>query len=229
MTFTSDFLSYQKSRSTIWELERLVALRSQFLSASIDVSGIGAAILKKIEILKSIHGVFTKVDCLHDIERLGKIRMKIREDTMSMQDGVDENYTKLESHLQGGGVLDETMRVKLGALIRLSEDEPESERVDLLERLAELARKLSDSGIYSAIADKIRTLTQSMFSTPGVSAIILFSNITGLKAISPLYVLKACRPMTPTVLSYCHLMIVDRYVRLLHAFPKNQAVLIHAT
>ena len=217
MAFPSDFLSYQKFRSTIWELERLVALRSQFLNACIDVSGIGGAILKKIEILKSTHGVFTKVDCLHDIERLGKIRMKIREDTMSMQDGVDENYHELESHLQGGGVLDEMMKVKLGALIRLCEDEPESERVNLLERLAELARKLSDSSIYSAIADKIRILTQSMFSTPGVSAIVLLSNNTGLKAISPLCVLKLYRPMTPTVLSYCHLMTMDRYVRLLYA------------
>ena len=221
MAFPSDFLFYQKFRSTIWELERLVALRSQFLNACLDVSGIGGAILKKIEILKSAQGVFTKVDCLHDIERLGKIRMKIREDTMSMQDGVDENYHELESHLQGGGVLDEIMKVKLGALISLSEDEPESERVNLLERLAELARKLSDSSIYSAIADKIRILTQSMFLTPGVSALILLSNDTELKAISPLCVLKVYHLMIPTVLSYCHLMTMDRYVQLLHACSKN--------
>ena len=217
MAFPSDFLSYQKFRSTIWELERLVALRSQFLNAGIDVSGIGCVILKKIETLKSTHGVFTKVDCLHDIEQLGKIRMKIREDTMSMQDGVDENYHDLESHLQGGGVLDDLMKVKLGALIRLSEDEPESERINLLERLAELARKLSDSSIYSAIADKIGILTRSMFLTPRVSATILLATNPGLKAISPLCVLKQYRPMTPTVLSYCHLITMNRYVRLLHA------------
>ena len=221
MAMPRDFLSCQKFRSALLELERLVALRSQFLDAFIDVSGVGEAILKKIEILKSSNVVFTKVDCLHDIERLGEIRIKIREGTMSLQDGIDENHHVLESHLQGGGVLDEIMKVKLGALIRVCEDESESDRVYLLERLAELARKISDSRIHSVIADKIKTLTQSMFSTPCVSALSLLSHHTVLKTISALCVLRLYRPMTPTVLSYCHLMTMDRYVRLLHACSKD--------
>ena len=174
MAMPREFLSYQKSRSTLWELERLVALRSQLLDGFIDVSGIGAAILKKIEILRSTHVVFTKGDCLLDIERLGEIRIKIREGTMTLQDGVDENHHVLESHLQGGGVVDEIMKVKLGALIRLCDEESEADRVYNLERLAELARKISDSRIRSAIADKIKILTQSMFSTPCVSALSLY-------------------------------------------------------
>ena len=172
-----DFLSYKEFRSTILELERLVALRSQLIDAFIDVSGIGGAILKKIEILKSSHVVFTKVDCLHDIERLGEIRITIREGTMALQDGVDENHHVLESHLQGGGVLDEIMKVKLGALIRVCEDESESDRVYLLERLAGLAQKISDSRIRSAIADKIKILTQSMFSTPYVSVLSILTTL----------------------------------------------------
>ena len=172
MAMPRDILSHQEFRSTILELERLVALRSQFLDAFLDVSGIGGAILKKIKILKSSHVVFTKVDCLQDIERLGEIRVKIREGTMSMQDGVDENHHVLESHLQGGGVVDEIMKVKLGALIGVCEDESESDRIYLLERLAELAKKISDSRIHSEIADKIKILTQSMFSTHGVRCFI---------------------------------------------------------
>ena len=216
MVMPRDFLSYQEFRSTIFQLERLVALRSQFLDAFLDVSGIGGAILKKIEILESSHVVFTKVDCLQDIERLGEIRIKIREGTMSMQDGVDENHHVLESHLQGGGVVDEIMKVKLGALIGVCEDESESDRIYLLERLAELAKKISDSRIHSEIADKIKILTQSMFSPRWVSVSSLLWNNTVLKAISPLRISKLHRPMTPTVLSYCRLMTTNRYVRLLY-------------
>ncbi len=185
MAMPQDILSYQAFRSAIGELERLVALRSQLLDAYIDVSGIGEAILKKIEILKSSHVVFTKVDCLHDIERLGDIRIKIREGTMSLQDGVDENHHVLESHLEGGGVLDEIMKMKLGALIRVCEKESESDRVYLLERLAELAKKISDSRIHSTIADKIKILTQSMFSTPRVSALSFYLTKPYLQLLAP--------------------------------------------
>ena len=185
MAVPRDILSAQKFRSTTVELERLVALRSQFLDAFIDITGIGKAILKKIEILKSSHFISTKVDCLHDIERLGEIRIKIRDGTMSMQDGVEENHHVLESDLQGGGVLDEIMKMKLGALIRVCEEETESERLYLLERLAELARKLPDSRIHSTIADTIKTLTQSMFATPSVSPLPFCSTALCLQLLAP--------------------------------------------
>ena len=185
MAVPRDILSAQKFRSTTVELERLVALRSQFLDAFIDITGVGKAILKKIEILKSFHFISTKVDCLHDIERLGKIRIRIRNGTLSMQDGVEENHHVLESDLQGGGVLDEIMKMKLGALVSVCEEESESERVYLLERLAELARRLPDSRIHSPIADTIKTLTHSMFSTPVVSALSFCSTALCLQLLAP--------------------------------------------
>ena len=185
MAMPQDILSYQKFRSAIGELERLVALRTQFLDAFIDVSGIGGAILKKIEILKSSHVVFTKVDCLHDIERLGEIRIRIREGTLSMQDGIDDYNHAFESHLEGGGVLDEIMKVKLRGLIRVCDNDSESDRVYLLERLAELARKISDSRIHSAIADNIKILTRSMFSTPCVSALSSYLTTPYLQLLAP--------------------------------------------
>lgn len=185
MAVPRDILSAQKFRSTIVELERLVALRSRFLDAFIDISGVGKAILKKIEILKSSHLISTKVDCLHDIERLGEIRIKIRDGTISMQDGIEKNHHVLENDLQGGGVLDEIMKIKLGALIRVCEEESESDRVYLLERLAELAEKIPDSRIHSTIADTIKTLTQSMFSTPSVSALAFRSTTVCSQFLAP--------------------------------------------
>lgn len=175
MAVPRDILSSQRFQATLIELERLVALRRQFINAYIDVSGIGKAILKKIEILESSHVISTKGGCLSDIVRLGEIRIRIRNGTIDMQDGVDENHHVLESHLQGGGVVDEIMKLKLGTLIRVCEDDTEADRVFFLERLAELARSISDSRIRSVIADTIKKLTQSMFSIPTVSALFFCS------------------------------------------------------
>ena len=171
MAVPRDILSSHRFRSTIGELERLVALRGRFINAYIDVSGIGKAILKKIEILESSHVISTKGECLHDIVRLGDIRIRIRNGTIDMQDGVDGNYHVIESHLQGGGVVDEIIKLKLRTLIRVCEDDSEADRVFFLEKLAGLARRIPDSRIHSVIADTIKTLTQSMFSTPSVSSL----------------------------------------------------------
>ena len=185
MAVPRDVISFQRFRSTIVELERLVALRGQLIDASIDISDIGKVILKKIEIIESSHVPSTKGDCLHDIVRLGEIRIRIRDGTIAMQDGVDENHHVLESHLQGGGVVDEIMKVKLGTLIRVCEDDSETDRVFLLERLAELAGKISDSRIHSVIADTIKTLTQSMFSIPSVSTLFFCSTTLCLQLLAP--------------------------------------------
>lgn len=216
MAVPQDILSAQKCRFTICELERLVALRNQFLDASIDVSGIGKIILKKIEIIKSSHVIYTKGECLQDIMRLGEIRIGVRDGTMSMRRG-DENRHVLESHLQGGGVLDEIMKMKLETFIRVCEDDSESERVFFLEKLAELAMRISDSRIHSVIADTIKTLTQStqsMFSAPSVRGLSSLSNKTVLTTTSLPCVLYRYLPMIPTAESYSHLMTMDRYVQL---------------
>ena len=176
MAVPQDILSAQKCRYTISELERLVALRDQFLDASIDVSSIGKVILKKVETIESSHVISTKAECFHDIVRLGEIRTRIGGGTRSLRNRLIENYHVLESHLQGGGVLDEIMKVKLETFIRVCEDDSETERVFFLERLAELAMRISDSKIHSVIKDTIKTLTESMFLTPSVSDSFSLSN-----------------------------------------------------
>ena len=215
MAVPQDILSAQKCRYTISELERLVALRDQFLDASIDVSSIGKVILKKIETIESSHVISTKAECFHDIVRLGEIRIRIRGGTRSLRRCVDENHHVLESHLQDGGVLDEIMKVKLESFIRVCEDDSETERVFFLERLAELAMRISDSKIHSVIKDTIKTLTESMFLTPSVSDSFSLSKKTVLTTISLLCVLCRYRRMNPTVESSFHQLTMDRYVQLL--------------
>ena len=177
MAVPQDILSAQKGRYTISELERLVALRDQFLDASIDISSIGKVILKKIATIESSHVISTKAECFHDIVRLGEISIRIRSGTRrSLRRCGDENHHVLESHLQDGGVLDEIMKVKLESFIRVCEDDSETERVFFLERLAELAMRISDSKIHSIIEDTIKKLTESMFLTPSVSDSFSLSN-----------------------------------------------------
>lgn len=161
MSISPELRSYYVFLDALSHLERLVAVRSSLIYAYSDIDGVGKVILQKIEELVSRNSIVSNHDCCTMLDRLIDIQVKISKQSQDQEYDMSGNNS-VESHLQWGGVLDHLVELKLDNLIALASSEL---KVDLLERLADMARRLPDSDVTTIISKKIDLLAAKDLTT----------------------------------------------------------------
>ena len=149
-------------QGSLWDLERLVKVRSNLLAAKFPIDSIGTEIIMKVEILSSRKFIASKSVILRYVEQLVMIRAKIAKDNgrYSVSESPHAS-THVKIHLDNGGFLDTLIDEMLTTLGQSNVVDAVLTDFMLVERLAQLALAYKGVALKNVINNKLHNLALS--------------------------------------------------------------------
>jgi len=152
------------SRAALEELERLVAIRSDVLTAGFDCHVIGSIILQRVKGMEALDYVASDEQTVLDLEVLATLRLKLHDDNIENNvEGHAWPKSSAEYHLHWGGVLDGVISKMFAALIASAAVGGTTDNLSVVERLARLAVRWQGPSLEHVLDHKLRTLASSTY------------------------------------------------------------------
>ena len=124
------------------------------IDASVDVWDIDKSVQQRIDGLEILDHTFCNNECFMVLERLLDLRVSISQQFRDLEESIGSNPT-VETHLRNGGILDYLIELQIDNLVALV---PNMREIDLIEKLAAVAKRVPNSDLTIIISKKVGLL-----------------------------------------------------------------------